>query len=204
RAQAVQPGFAITLENVASVVGVCRELDGLPLALELAAARIPVLPPAELLRRLKPGMAVLSTGQRDAPARHRALRDAIAWSYDLLTPEQQRLFRWLGVFAGGWSLDLAEAVCAEPLESQSVLDSLAALVEHSLVQVQVQQDDAMSASRFRLLETIREHAQERLVASGDAPLARRRHAAAMLALVEEAEPHLLTRGREPWLRRLDL
>jgi non-specific serine/threonine protein kinase len=204
RAQAVQPGFAITLDNVGSVVGVCRELDGLPLALELAAARIPVLPPTELLGRLKPGMALLSTGQRDAPARHRALRDAIAWSYDLLTPEQQRLFRWLGVFAGGWSLQLAETVCAEPGGVQSVFDGLAELVEHSLVQVQVPQDDAVSASRFRLLETIRDYAQVRLSTSGEAPSARRRHATAMLALVEEAEPHLLTRGREVWLRRLDL
>jgi predicted ATPase/transcriptional regulator with XRE-family HTH domain len=204
RAQAVQPGFALTLDNVASVVEVCRELDGLPLALELAAARIAVLPPAELLGRLKLGMAVLSAGPRDAPARHRALRDAIAWSYDLLSPEQQRLFRWLGVFAGGWSLDLAEAVCAEPLETQPVFDCLAALVEHSLVQVQVRQEVAGRPSRFRLLETIREHARERLTASGEAPAAQRRHTAAMLALAEMAEPHLLTRDRESWLRRLDL
>lgn len=180
----------------------CAELDGLPLALELAAARIAVLPPAELLGRLKPGLSVLNTGQRDAPARHRALRDAIAWSHDLLSPEQQRLFRWLGVFAGGWSLDLAESVCTDQFTGQPVLDGLSALIEHSLVQVQ--QGDATRESRFRLLETIREHAQERLVASGEAPSARSRHAAAMLRLVEEAEPHLLSGDRERWLQRLDV
>jgi predicted ATPase/DNA-binding XRE family transcriptional regulator len=202
RAQAVQPDFSLTTENLASVVELCRELDGLPLALELAAARIPMLPPTELLARLKPGMALLSTGRRDAPVRHRALRDAIAWSYDLLSPEEQQLFRWLGVFAGGWTLGLAEAVCAEPLAAQSVFDGLAALVEHSLVQVQ--QADTTRASRFRLLETIREHAQERLARSGETPSARSRHAAAMLQMAEDAEPHLLSGDRERWLRQLDV
>ena len=202
RAHAVQPDFAISAENVVGVVEVCRELDGLPLALELAAARVAVLPPAELLGRLKSGLSVLSTGRRDAPARHRALRDAIAWSYDLLTPGEQRLFRWLGVFAGGWSLELAETVCAEPLAEQLVFDGLAALVEHSLVQVQ--QGDEVTPSRFRLLETIREHARERLAASGEAPAAQRKHAEAMLHMVEEAEWHFLSRDRERWLRRVDV
>jgi predicted ATPase len=203
RAQSVQPSFALTADNVGSVVDVCRELDGLPLALELAAARIALLPPVELLRRLliKPGHSVLSTGRRDAPARHRALRDAIAWSYDLLSVEQQRLFRWLGVFAGGWGLDLAESVCAELVAAQSAFDGLAVLVDHSLVQVEP--GDGVTPSRFRLLETIREHARERLAASGEAQLARRRHAEAILRLVEEAEPYLLSRDRERWLRRLD-
>src|SRR5262249_10847176 len=159
-------------------------------------------PPVELLRRLKPGHSVLSTGRRDAPDRHRALRDALAWSYDLLSLEQQRLFRWLGVFAGGWSLELAETVCAEPGAAQSVFDGLAALVEHSLVQVQ--QVDEGTSSRFRLLETIREHAHERLTASGETPSARRRHAETMLRLVEDAEPHLLSGDRERWLRQLDV
>ncbi|MBV9897739.1 MAG: XRE family transcriptional regulator, partial [Chloroflexi bacterium] len=159
RAQDAEPQFALNADNVASVVEVCRELDGLPLALELAAARVPVSPPRELVRRLlmKPGHSVLSTGRRDAPARHRALRDAIAWSHDLLPVEQQRLFRWLGVFAGGWSLELAEIVCAEPDAEQSVLDGLAALVDQSLVQVQ--HGDEVTPTRFRLLETIREHAK---------------------------------------------
>jgi predicted ATPase/transcriptional regulator with XRE-family HTH domain len=201
RAHTVQPGLALTADNVGSVVEVCREMDGLPLALELAAARIALLPPVELLRRLKPGHSVLSTGRRDAPARHRALRDAIAWSYDLLSVEHRRLFRWLGVFAGGWGLDLAESVCADPDIAQSVFDGLAVLVEHSLVQVQP--GDGVTPSRFRLLETICEHARERLAASGEAQFARRRHAEAILRLVEEAEPHLLSRDRERWLRRLD-
>src|SRR5262249_24547221 len=112
RAQAVQPSFEVTAGNIDSILEVCRELDGLPLALELAAARVNVLPPPTLLERLQHRLSVLTSGRRDAPDRHRALRDAIAWSYDLLSPDEQRLFRWLGVFAGGFTLATAEALCA--------------------------------------------------------------------------------------------
>jgi predicted ATPase/transcriptional regulator with XRE-family HTH domain len=203
RAQAVQPSFEVTADNVASVLGVCRALDGLPLALELAAARVNVLPPATLLERLQRRLAVLTSGKRDAPDRHRALRSAIAWSYDLLGPDEQRLFRWLGVFAGGFTLGTAEALCGSPVgpdgTATSVLDGLGALVEHSLVQAQPTATDA----RFRLLETIREHALERLAAAGEAGLARRQHASVFLDLAESAERHLLGPRRGVWLQRLD-
>ncbi len=212
RARAVQPGFDLTGDNVASVMDVCRELDGLPLALELAAARVNVLPPATLLERLQHRLTVLTGGRRDAPDRHRALRNAIAWSYDLLSPDEQRLFRWLGVFAGGFTLATAEALCSPgrpastgSLDSSaddaaSVLDGLGALVEHSLVQAQ--QHDAAEA-RFRLLETIREHALERLTAADEADRARREHARVFLDLAETAERHLLGAKRGIWLQRLD-
>ena len=203
RAQAVQPSFALTDDNAESIVNVCRKLDALPLALELAAARVNVLPPAMLLERLQDRLALLTGGRRDAPERHRALRDAIAWSYELLSPDERRLFRWLGLFAGGWSLESAEAVCGPLVGAASVLDRVAALAEHSLVQVQVGGEVA-GASRFRLLETIREHALERLATSGEAVAARRRHAAAFLGLAEAAEPHVISADRRPWLRRLDL
>ena len=134
RAQAAQPDFSLTPENARAVVAICRQLDGLPLALELAAARVAVLPPTAILERLQQRLPVLTGGLRDAPERHRALRDTIAWSYDLLDPSEQRVFRTLSVFAAGWTLAAAEEVCAEPGEDESVLDRLGTLVEHSLLQ----------------------------------------------------------------------
>jgi predicted ATPase/DNA-binding XRE family transcriptional regulator len=204
RAQAVQPGFEVTPENFESILGICRALDGLPLALELAAARVNVLPPATLYDRLQHRLSVLTSGRRDAPNRHRGLREAIAWSYDLLSAEERRLFRWLGVFAGGFSLSTAETVCGEPEAPTDVLEGIAALVEHSLIQIQPQaQPGRDNEPRFRLLETIREHALEQLVAAGEVQAARRRHALACLDLAEAAERHLLSPQRGTWLRRLD-
>jgi predicted ATPase/transcriptional regulator with XRE-family HTH domain len=203
RAKAVQPTFELTAENLAAVLAISRQLDGLPLALELAAARIPVLPPAALLARLQQHMPVLSGGLRDAPARHQGLHDAIAWSHDLLTQNQQRLFRRLSAFAGGWTLAFCELVGSEPENQLSVLDDLAALVEQSLIQLQPV-TEASGEPRFGLLETIRVHALERLEASGEAQSIRRRHAQAYLEFVEEAEPHVITAGRDAWLRRIDL
>ena len=201
RARAVQPAFALTAENVQAVVAISRRLDGLPLALELAAARVAVLPPAAMLGRLEQHQSVLTGGPRDAEARHRGLRDAIAWSHDLLSPPEQRLFRRLSAFAGGWTLAMAEQVCVDPDTEESVLDGLAGLVEQSLIQPTV---DARGEPRFGLLETIRAHAQDRLEASGEASDIRRRHATAFLSLAEEAEPHLVSADRGPWLHRLDL
>jgi predicted ATPase len=216
RAQAVQPGLEITADNFESILGICRELDGLPLALELAAARANVLPPATLYARLQNRLSVLTSGRRDAPNRHRALRDAIAWSYDLLSAGEQRLFRWLGMFSGGFSLATAEAVCGDDAPD-GVLDGITALVEHSLIQIQIQTqiqtptqtDDLCGCApandpRFRLLETIREHALEQLTAAGEAEAAHRRHAAVFLELAEAAERQLLGPEREMWLRRLDV
>jgi predicted ATPase/DNA-binding XRE family transcriptional regulator len=202
RAQAVQPGFALTLENLEAVVGICRRLDGLPLALELAAARVTVLLPSALLKRLEQHLPLLTGGPRDAPARHQALRDAIAWSYDLLSESEQRLFRRLSSFAGGWTLPLAQEVCADSAaDVESVVPDLVALVEHSLVQPRVGND---GEPRFGLLETLREHALERLEASGEAAGVRRRHATAFLRIAEQAEPHLVNADRDPWLQLIDL
>jgi predicted ATPase/transcriptional regulator with XRE-family HTH domain len=201
RARAAQPAFSLTPDNLHAVLGLCRRLDGLPLALELAAARLAVLSPCALLDGLERRLPLLTGGARDAPARHRALRDAIAWSYDLLSASEQRLFRRLAAFAGGWTLALAEEVCADAAEGASVLHDLLALAEHSLVQPTAA--DA-AEPRFGLLETVREHALERLEASGEGAGVRLRHARACLRLAEEAEPHLVSAGRGPWLRRIEL
>ena len=200
RAHAAHPDFTNTPENARAVVAICRRLDGLPLALELAAARVSVLPPVAILDRLQQRLPVLTGGLRDAPERHRALRDTIAWSYDLLDPVEQRLFRALSVFAGGWTLASAEDVCAEPVEALSVLDGLGGLVEHSLVQPT---SDAIGEARFGLLETIRMHALDQLESAGEAKTAQRRHAQSFLRLAEEAEPHIVSADRVPWLHRLD-
>jgi tetratricopeptide (TPR) repeat protein len=201
RAQAVLPTFTLTADNMRAVLAICQRLDGLPLALELAAARIGVLPPSALLQRLEQRLPLLTGGPRDAPARHRALRDAIAWSYDLLSETEQRLFRRLSVFAGGWTLQLLEEVCADSAEGPSVLNDLFALVEHSLVLPAAA--DGSGEPRFSLLETLREYAMERLNSSHEVTTMRLRHAQALLRLVEEADPHLVSADRVPWLRRVD-
>jgi predicted ATPase len=188
RAEASQPDFTMTTENVAAVAAICRRLDGLPLAIELAAARVKVLPPQALLARLEHRLPLLTGGGRDLPARQRTMRDAIAWSYDLLSPDEQSLFRRLAVFAGGFTLDGAEAVAGKerakrpapprgsdlPSEAPlAVFDGLVALVEQSLVRQVPGTDDE---PRYRMLETVREFGLERLESSGDADDARQRHA----------------------------
>lgn len=229
RAQAVQPDFALMPENGAHIAAICRRLEGLPLAIELAAARIPLLPPSSLLRRLEQRIGLLTGGARDLPVRHQTLRGAIAWSYDLLDEGEQAVFRRLGVFVGGCSLDAAEAVCrgqlgtletaagsrvsgaapeaptggAVPPCDSNVLEQLASLVEKSLVR---QEADPGGEPRLRMLETIREYALERLEAQGEAEDARRRHAQWALDLVEAAQPSLEWRAfaeRKPWLDRLE-
>jgi len=172
RAEESQPEFTMTTENMAAVAAICRRLDGLPLAIELAAARVKVLPPQALLVRLEHRLPLLTGGGRDLPARQRTMRDAIAWSYDLLSPDEQALFRRLAVFAGGFTLDSAEAVAAAD-GRLAVLDGLVALVEQSLVR---QMPGAGAEPRYQMLETVREFGLERLVSSGDADDARQRHA----------------------------
>ncbi|MBV9324038.1 MAG: XRE family transcriptional regulator [Chloroflexi bacterium] len=201
RAQAAQLAFSLTPDNLEAVMGICARLDGLPLALELAAARLVVLSPAALLEHLDQRLPLLTGGPRDAPARHRALRDAIAWSYDLLNAAEQRLFRRLSCFAGGWTLPMVQTVCGNPVDAASVVTDLFALIEHSLVQPNAA---ASGEPRFGLLETLREHALEQLEASGEAPSVRLRHAQAFLRLAEEVEPHLVSSNRAPWLRRVDV
>ena len=183
RARAARPGFELTAANAGAVVDVCHALDGLPLALELAAARVKLLSPAALLRRLEDRLGVLADGDRDLPDRQRTLRATVDWSYDLLEPSEQILLARLSVFAGGWTLEAAEAVCAADLTS------LGSLVEKSLLRVRESDD---GEPRFSMLETVREYALERLDARGDLDGTRARHAEYYAALAERLEPQLYT------------
>jgi len=197
RARAVRPDFGLT-DTIAPIIAeICARLDGLPLAIELAAARIKVLPPAALLSRLERRLPLLTGGRRDAPERQRTLRDTIAWSYDLLGPDECRLFRRLGVLVGGWTMEAAEGV-ANPEGNLDVLGGLTSLVEMSLVRL----DEAESEPRFRMLETIREYAVDRLAESGEDAAIRERHAAFLLDFAEAAEPELVRANQVEWLDRL--
>ncbi|HEU5102666.1 MAG TPA: tetratricopeptide repeat protein, partial [Roseiflexaceae bacterium] len=180
RAQAALPSFTLTNANREVVAAICRRLDGLPLAIELAAARIKLLPPAALHDRLHDRLGLLTGGPRDVPARQQTLRATIAWSYGLLTPAEQRLFRRLAVFVGGWTLDAAEAVSGD-----AALDGLQALLDQSLIQQEVGVD---GEPRFRMLETLREYALERLEASGEVERLRQQHARYYLTLGEVELP----------------
>ena len=175
RAQAVQPDFAITDANAAVVAELCRRLDGLPLAIELVAARIKLLPPDELLAHLSGPWMLSVDGLRDVSARQKTLRGAMGWSYDLLTPTEQTLFRRLAVFVGGCTLEAAEAVCAPTSPSPThVLDGIASLLDKSLLRREI---GLYGEFRYVMLETIREYALERLAAGGEAAGARNRHLA---------------------------
>jgi predicted ATPase/transcriptional regulator with XRE-family HTH domain len=201
RARAVRPGFTLSDDNAAAVVEICRRLDGLPLAIELAAARCNVLTPQAMLRRLDHRLRLLTDGARDAPERQRTLRAAIAWSHDLLSAEEQLLFRRLGVFVGGCTLAAAERVCGASGDfSLDVLDGVAALVDQSLVQ---QGESSDGEPRFAMLETLREYALEQLDGAGERHLVQQRHEADVLTLAAEAEPHLFAAERGRWLQRLN-
>ena len=164
RAQAVKPAFMLTAENADAIVEICRRLDGLPLAVELAAARVPILPPAALLARLDRRLALLTAGAQDLSDRQRTLRATIAWSYDFLPPHEQALFRRLAAFPGGCTLDVAEAVCLTPRDVGSdVLEGIASLVDHSLIRAQGTDEEP----RFGMLETVREFGLEQLEAAGE-------------------------------------
>ena len=179
-ASASWPHFALTAENSAAVAAICQRLDGLPLAIELAAARIKVLPPAALLARLEQRLPLLTGGGRDLPARQRTMRDALAWSYELLTTEEQALFRRLAVFAGGFTLSAAEAVAGAETEG-NVLDGVVALIEQSLLRPIPGRDDE---PRYQMLETVREFGLERLEAAGEEYEVRERHARHFRTLAE--------------------
>jgi predicted ATPase len=197
RAQSVQPDFAVTPANAAAVADICRALDGLPLAIELAATRVGALPPAALRQRLDHPLKLLVGGAQDAPERHRTLRATIDWSFDLLEPTEQRLFERLAAFFGGWTIEAAESVCGD---DDDVVDGLASLTDKGLIRLEGTDEEP----RFSMLETIREYALERLDASGEASGRRRRHADFFLALAEEAEPNLIGRGSHAeWLDRLE-
>jgi predicted ATPase/class 3 adenylate cyclase len=197
RARAVRPDFELTDAIAPIIAEICARLDGLPLAIELAAARIKVLPPAAMLSRLERRLPLLTGGRRDAPERQRTLRDTIAWSYDLLGPNECELFRKLAAFVGGWTMEAAEAV-ANPEGTLDVLGGLSSLVEMSLVRL----DETESEPRFRMLETIREYAVDRLVNAGEDAAIQERHAEFYLAFAEAAEPELVRRNQGEWLERL--
>ncbi|HSH79246.1 MAG TPA: tetratricopeptide repeat protein [Herpetosiphonaceae bacterium] len=201
QAQGVKPDFAVTNANAPAVAEICVRLDGLPLAIELAAARIKMLPPEALLRRLSSRLKVLTGGARDLPARQQTLRAAIDWSYSLLDVEEQRLFARLAVFVGGRTLEAIEAVCnADGDLALDVLDGVSSLVDKSLLQ---QTEAPEDEPRFVMLETIHEYARERLDASGEAEVLRRRHAQYFRDLVEAAEPRLTGPEQGVWLERLE-
>lgn len=203
RAQAVKPEFQVTDANALSVAQICIRLDGLPLAIELAATRMKLLPPQALLTRLCQRLQVLTSGARDAPMRQQTLRNSIAWSYDLLEAEEQQLFRRLSVFVGGCSLEATEAISGalvKSTEKTRVLDGVASLIDKSLLQQMGQDEDE---PRLTMLEIIREYAQERLTASGEEEHVRYAYANYYLAFVEKAEQLLKGTEQLIWLRRLD-
>jgi predicted ATPase/class 3 adenylate cyclase len=200
RAVAVRPHFRVTAENASAVAAITARLDGLPLAIELAATRAKVLNPEEMLVRLQKSFTDITSGLRTLPERHRTLRGAIAWSHDLLDEAERRLFARLAVFIGGWTIGSAEAVCRPEELGLDLLEGLTSLVDKSLVR---RAETVDGQSRFSMLETIREFAQDRLDASGDADLVRTRHAQHFLGLAVEAEPHLTGADQRDWLDRCD-
>jgi predicted ATPase/class 3 adenylate cyclase len=202
RAQAVRPGFTVTNENAPAVAEICARLDGLPLAIELAAARVRLLTPQAILARLGNRLMLLTGGARDLPARQQTLRDAIGWSYDLLEQDERALFRKLSVFVGGWSLEAADQVCNPKAElTLDTLDALAALADKSLVR-QIETD--AGEPRFRMLEVIREYALERLGEEETGDEIRQRHASFFLDLAETAVPNLFGAEQARWLDTLEL
>jgi predicted ATPase/DNA-binding SARP family transcriptional activator len=191
RAHAVDPGFVLTEQNASAVAELCTRLDGLPLAIELAAARSKLLPPAALLARLGNRLDLVAGGRRDAPHHQKTLRMTLDWSYDLLDPSSRRLFAQLAVFAGGCTLDAAESVCSV---DGSVLEALAALVDESLLG----QRETVEP-RFTMLQIVRDYALERLGASGENDETRRRHLEHFVAFAEQAEPGLAGSEQARWL-----
>ena len=201
RAQAARPEFQLSNANARAITEICRRLDGLPLAIELAAARLKLLPPQALLARLTPRLTVLTSGARDLPERHQTLRNTIAWSYQLLDAHGQRLFRQLAVFAGGCTLQAIEAIAAAlDGEAGRVFEGVTSLIDQSLLQ-QTEQDG--EEPRLVMLETIREYGLEVLEASGERETTQHAHAAYYLALAEEAEPELAGLQQAVWLERLE-
>ena len=205
RARLVQPDFVLNAQNGPMVAEICRRLDGLPLAIELAAGRLKLFSPASLLERLSTAAtsgSVLSGGARDLPGRHQTLRNTLEWSYKLLEVAEQRLFRWLSVFVVGVTLTALETVYQGDSES-SLLELVSSLIDKSLLR-QVPGDGTVGEARFKQLETVREYALEQLEASPDAYAAHHQHALYYLALAKKAEPLLYGEGQVEWLARLEL
>ncbi|HEY2691484.1 MAG TPA: tetratricopeptide repeat protein [Streptosporangiaceae bacterium] len=201
RAAAVRPGFTLGAGNTGAVARLCRTLDGMPLAIELAAARVGALSVEQIAARLGDRFQLLASGDRTAPARQQTLRAAVDWSYELLIEPEQALLRRLAVFSG-WNLDMAEQVCAdEAIPARQVLDLLAALIDKSLVTLDTEVD---GFARYRLLDTIKEYASDRLHASGEGPAMRLRHRDYMLRLAEGIVAQAFVRGDPPWPVRVAL
>jgi predicted ATPase/class 3 adenylate cyclase len=199
RATAVRPNLRVTEENAAAVLEICARVDGLPLGLELAASRVKIMSPTDLAARLGKGLSLLTSDARDVPVRQRTLRGTIQWSHDLLDAKERRLFARLAVFAGGWTLEAAEAICGPGLELE-VVDGLTSLVDSSLV---MRSETSDGPIRFGMLETIREHAQEALGASGAEAGIRHRHAEFFCVTAEESAPHLLGEDQLRWVKLLE-
>ncbi len=199
RASAVEPSWKLTEENAPGVVAICRQLDGIPLAIELAAARAKALSAEEIAARLDDRFSLLTLGSRTAMPRQRTLRGAVDWSYDLLSGREQELFRRLAVFCGGWSLQAAESVCGDAGASE-VLDTLSQLVTKSLVST----ENGGGHVRYRMLETIRLYARDRLIQAGELDPLRDRHLHYYCDLVQEAEPHLRGAEQVDWFPRLEM
>lgn len=200
RAKAVRPAFALTARNAPSLVQVCHRLDGIPLAIELAAARIKMLSIEQIADRLDDRFNLLTGGSRTALPRHRTLRAAMDWSYDLLSQQEQALLRRLTVFSGGWTLEAAEAVCSGPgIDRGDILDLLARLIDKSLVIAEHRGE----STRYRQLETVRQDGQDRLSAAGEAQTVRERYADWCLNMAESAEPALVRADQGTWLDRLE-
>ena len=199
RAKAVKRDFALTKENASAIAAICARLDGLPLAIELAASRIKLISPASILARLESSLSLLTGGARDLPLRQQTLRATMDWSYNLLNQAEQELFRRFSVFTGGCTLEAVEAVCDTQGDlGMDVLDGMASMVDKSLTQ-QLEQPGA--ETRFLMLSTIREYALERLRETGEEPAARRAHAAYYLVLAEECGGEL--NAHPEWLERFD-
>ena len=198
RAVAAKPDFELNAENARAVIDICARLDGLPLAIELAAARVKVLSPSSLRTRLASSLQLLTGGARDLPQRQQTLRATMDWSYDLLTAAEQKLFRRLAVFVGGSNLEGVEAVCDAGDLDLDLLDGTASMVDKSLLQ---QMDQANGESRFAMLETIREYALEKLKASAEEASTKRAHAAYCLVLAEEEAGDQSGAERTDWLER---
>ncbi|WP_433673048.1 protein kinase domain-containing protein [Nocardia sp. CA-136227] len=199
RAGTVVPGFEVTEENMAAVAGICARLDGLPLAIELAAARMRTMSPDQILQRLTDRFALLTRGHRTAPTRQQALRWCIDWSYELCTPAEQRLWARLSVFAGGFELEAVEAVCGAEAEAAELLDVLSSLVDKSVV-IREEPDGAV---RFRMLDTVREYGQDKLREAGADEEFRRAHRDWYRRLVLDAEGDWISDRQCDWMARLD-
>jgi predicted ATPase/DNA-binding CsgD family transcriptional regulator len=200
RARAALPSFELTTDNSPWVAEICRRLDGIPLALELAAARVRVYSARQIAERLDDRFRLLTTGLRAAPQRHQTLAATLDWSYDLLSEKERILLRRLAVFAGGWTLEAAEVVCAgDGIKPAEIIDLFPNLVDKSLVVVERLPD----SRRYDYLETIRQYAQQKLGSAREVDATRDRHLAYFRRWVEESAPHLYLAGQSEWLERFD-